>query len=170
MPSPLQQAPLGLLGLFGLKTLGKNPDLFGSEVVPVAEVSDLYGLQYLGYVGLTSAAIQNWGDTVTLVVPDGIVWRVHAAAVTLASGNPITSPDGMACSMQCGGPNIFCSLTFAESPLTAPTGASVSLVATYTPSRPLVLPPGTFLNGTNLRAFSAPVEMHVRALVEAIPV
>lgn len=38
-----QTAPRGLLGFFGLKTEGQNPNEFSDTIVPVVDVTDFYG-------------------------------------------------------------------------------------------------------------------------------
>lgn len=56
MPMPLHKAPLGLLEIFRLRTLGRNPDEFGSQVIPVTDVTDNYGLDLLSGVAENAAA------------------------------------------------------------------------------------------------------------------
>lgn len=55
MPYPLQKGPLGLLELLRMKQGGKQPVLFGEQVVPVVNVTPFYGADLLK-TGLTGAA------------------------------------------------------------------------------------------------------------------
>jgi len=165
--SPLQKAAFGLLGLFDLKQLGQNPTVFAETVVPMADVSDFYGAPLQQFIGATTALAQNHGDTVSLTVPSGFVYRVHAIAASVSTGNPITSADGIAVAVQVGVPAAFVTLAYEESPLTAPAAGSASLTAAYA-GKALVLPPGTTMSAVLLRTFSAAVELRVRALVEPL--
>ena len=87
MPVPLQKGPLGLLGAFALKVLGRNPIGFGDTVVPVADVYDQYlatsELQVKIVNGATALATFNSQSS---TVPQGRVWRV-AAVNCLAAMN-----------------------------------------------------------------------------------
>lgn len=83
--SPLQKAPLGLLGAFALKVLGVNPDFFGRTVVPIADVYD----QYLATTelqikqGSAVAAIGSGSEfPATFTVPAGKVWRVIGGSIS----------------------------------------------------------------------------------------
>lgn len=68
MPFPLHKTPVGLLELFRLRTLGAAPNLFGEQVTPVVDVTDMYGLDLLanvfengpaGAIGVGLAAAQS---------------------------------------------------------------------------------------------------------------
>lgn len=82
----LQKAPLGLLALFSLKDLGRNPPEFAEFVQPTADVTDHYSLSDLTRTAI-AANVTNEGDTFGGAVPDGEVWRVRCidAALTLAA-------------------------------------------------------------------------------------
>lgn len=78
----LQKSPIGLLGAFALKVLGRAPDKFGDTVLPTVDVFDLYlakselkGVQTAAFVINIGGSIVNSPD---LVVPNGKVWRVLA--------------------------------------------------------------------------------------------
>lgn len=76
----LTQAPDGLQGAFGLKTLGKNPDQFGDELQPSAEVRDFYfDLITAAVAGTATAA----GDATSFTVPNGEQWLVWAIGVAI---------------------------------------------------------------------------------------
>lgn len=76
----LTAAPLGLLGAFALKVLGKNPDGFGDTVSPVVDVYDQY-LQTtenrtIGAIGIGARTV-----SMTHTLPDRFCWRVLAIGV-----------------------------------------------------------------------------------------
>jgi hypothetical protein len=76
--SVLQKAPRGLLAAFGLKVLGKNPDVFADSVMGVADVYDQYlsesELKTTGAIATLIAATTSISST--LLVPQGKCWRV----------------------------------------------------------------------------------------------
>jgi len=80
----LQKAPLGLLGAFALKVLGRNPPQFSDVVVPTADVYDQYlatqELQQLTVAGNANLAASN---TRTFTVPNGKVWRLIGAGAQI---------------------------------------------------------------------------------------
>jgi len=53
---PLHKAPLGLLELFRLRTLGANPNQFSDTVQPVTDVTDFYGADLFSAVAENGAA------------------------------------------------------------------------------------------------------------------
>lgn len=92
MSSPLQKSPLGVLGAFALKVLGRNPDKFGDTVLPTADVYDQYLLQtelqmQIVSAGITVAAFSNAS---VLLVPPGKIWRVLSVGT---QGATITGAD-----------------------------------------------------------------------------
>jgi len=71
----------GLLSLIDAKTQGQNPDGFGSEIVPVLDVSNfLYSAQGSSVeIGAQTFPIaSNNAYTVALTVPDDEVWHLRA--------------------------------------------------------------------------------------------
>jgi putative lipoic acid-binding regulatory protein len=79
----LQKSPIGLLGAFALKVLGRNPQQFGDQVVPVVDVYDQYlaigELQILTGSGLATALAAF--NSVSFTVPNGKAWRLKAASL-----------------------------------------------------------------------------------------
>lgn len=76
--SPLQKAPSGLTGFFDLKTLGAQPTLFADRVMPVVEVSEFYAVPANRTIQTGTASLNARGSSVSLTVPSGVLWRVHA--------------------------------------------------------------------------------------------
>lgn len=78
----LQKGPLGVLGAFSLKVLGRNPTGFGDSVSPVVDVYDQYlasgELQVNNQALATSLAAFN---SSTFTVPNGKVWRLMGASL-----------------------------------------------------------------------------------------
>lgn len=77
----LQKGPLGLLGAFALKTIGRNPTQFGDTVQPVADVYDQYLAQSELGIATTNAAIGlNNFQQLTIAVPAGKMWRLFGVS------------------------------------------------------------------------------------------
>lgn len=77
----LQKGPIGLLGAFALKVLGRNPPAFGDSVVPIVDVYDQYLNQGEQQVKSSAVAL-NIGVpflNVTFTVPTSKCWRVLGA-------------------------------------------------------------------------------------------
>lgn len=83
---PLHKSPRGLLELFRLRTLGRQPDRFGDTVVPVVEVGEFYAadLKLVSTPALTTGAIGGAGMSSTLTLTGPI--RVHAAGAVVVCG------------------------------------------------------------------------------------
>lgn len=76
----LQKASQGLLSWFNLKTTGQNPNVFGDSIVPIVDVGDNYLAQgELGIDTITQASGLVSFLSMDFTVPNGKVWRVHAA-------------------------------------------------------------------------------------------
>lgn len=77
----LQKSPVGLLGAFALKVLGRNPPQFGEAVQPVVDVYDQYLSQgeLRGMVQSGATIVGNPVVQQTLSVPRGKCWRVIGA-------------------------------------------------------------------------------------------
>jgi hypothetical protein len=79
----LQKAPVGILGAFALKVLGRNPTTFGETVQPIVDVYD----QYLGTselqinVGSGLVTALAGYNAVSFTVPNAKAWRLKAASL-----------------------------------------------------------------------------------------
>lgn len=101
----LQKSPIGLLGAFALKVLGRNPQAFGDTITPTVDVYD----QYLAQGELKISTLSSNVNLATFnarsfTVPAGKAWRLiglggnytpNAADVAVLGklSGAITSPD-----------------------------------------------------------------------------
>lgn len=84
MGSPIQKIPGGLLGFFGAKTQGRNPDFFADEVVGTLDTWPFYRWTDRRQASTIKAAAAGSvlgavGDSIT--VPDGQVWFIENVSV-----------------------------------------------------------------------------------------
>lgn len=169
----LQKAPLGLLSLLDLKTLGFNPNDFGNGVVGVVDVTELYAatLQNTGNIG---ANVQVNGDPVTLPVPAGECWRVHSVGGLLVMAAATTHADGVGFRLSYSAPNASspCVLGAFDSASTVAVAAAGG--ATYTHGVWLggtfVAQPGSVFQLTNERAYGAAVPATLRVFYEQLKI
>jgi hypothetical protein len=81
--NPLHKAPLGLLGAFALKVLGRNPDKFGEAVLPVVDVYDQYldttEARVVGTMAIGTRTISG-----AHVLPSRYAYRVLAIGVSFS--------------------------------------------------------------------------------------
>lgn len=80
----LQKGPLGILGAFALKVLGRNPSQFGDSVTPIVDVYD----QYLATSELISNVVGGnlnlaATNTRTFTVPAGKAWRLMGCGIDM---------------------------------------------------------------------------------------
>src|SRR5262245_56671279 len=165
----LQKSPLGFLGAFALKVLGKNPDVMSDAVVPTADIYDQYLLtQELTRQGATvtllAAATSIAGN---LTVPAGKMWRVLAvgAAMTINAADAALLFDVAVAVLPPGAPAPAQFVSFR------PAGTTVGRSNGLYLARPLVLPSGWSLNYTVTTSAAAPannVPTSVNALVHEI--
>lgn len=102
---PLHKAPLGLLELFNLKVLGKQPVDFGEIVQPTIDVRDFYGANLLdpSVSGGTTGALLNLRDTDVLIQPFGLRGLGARLTVGAAGGGDLSlsfgfeAPNGDRC-------------------------------------------------------------------------
>jgi hypothetical protein len=160
---PLQKAPLGLLGLLDLKTLGRNPDGFNNTVVATIEASDMYGAPN-AQILTASGNLQNVGDTLSLTVPSSTAYRVRSfagAVTTIATENA-----GLALGFQTSANSNFAPWYSQNS--TQAAAAQNFRAARYF-ERPPIIGPGSILLVYNLIAFGAARAASLVAVVEPIP-
>lgn len=84
MPFPLHKAPVGLLELFRLRTLGSNPPEFAGVVQPTVDVAEFYSadLKLFSGVTATTGALAGLSSVLTLTGPI----RMHAIGARLVIG------------------------------------------------------------------------------------
>lgn len=141
----LQKGPIGLLGAFALKVLGRNPPQFGDSVTPTVEVMD----QYLASGELDVQTTGNFdvagtSNNAQLVVPTGKVWRVLCAGITVTT-NAADIVDGYKVGIAVlppAGSGSVVPLAYQYTP-PAPAGATLNgMRFGYYFPRPLFLPSG----------------------------
>lgn len=92
---PIQQIPRGLLDLFQLKNLGRNPSLLTESYYPCLEIRDwlMFSKRERLFTSIAVATgtrgFQNFPTPIPSPDP-GEVWYVHSA---FAAFNDITAPD-----------------------------------------------------------------------------
>lgn len=137
MTSPLQKSPAGLLELFRLRTLGRNPVGFGDDVVPVADVTDYYGADLV--VSADFAGVAGAVDATFLTAPSAFARRVLSLSgfmtLGLAGGTWFTIAIGYRVPV-----STTATVFVASQYVATPVAGSTVLVAWSGP--PILLPPG----------------------------
>ena len=83
MPTPLNQAPAGLLDLLNAQTLGEQPNILLDQVVGTLDLTNFYLRQKLEYANGTGN-LQNGTNSITAdPVPDSEFWIVQQASVNI---------------------------------------------------------------------------------------
>lgn len=82
MSGPIQTNPVGLLGFFQLKNMGKNPSEFMESLQPALEMRDWYLQTNSEIRSGVDAAIAAAGTARYLEVPAGKMWAVHDVAIS----------------------------------------------------------------------------------------
>lgn len=92
MTSPLQKAPIGLLELLNLKTLGKQPTGFAEVVSPVVDARDFYGPNLLIASGTGGAigSLLNLDEVLTLTANLGVRGIGAILTIGAAGGGDVT--------------------------------------------------------------------------------
>lgn len=88
---PINRQPFGFLDFFGLKSLGKNPEVMNDQVQPTLDMREWYlrtnAEQLRGLVQLvapyTGPASDPFAGDPSLTVPAGEWWYVHAATLVV---------------------------------------------------------------------------------------
>jgi len=163
--SRLQKAPLGLLGLFDLKTLGDNPSEFGTTVSPSTDVTDLYAQDLQQVPGVAGTGL-TLNSLMTLTVPNGVVWRVLNvfADVTLNVAD-VALDSTLVLFADIAGAGV--AFEWAAYDATAVNNVNRRIGKYF--DRPLVLRPGERLNAVLDFTPSVAATGNLRALVHAIP-
>lgn len=133
----LHKSPVGLLDLFRLRTLGKNPSEFGEAVQPVADAQNYYGVD-IQVVANNQSAPQAYPFA-------GTDSQTFAGRVFALSGHVVIgAAAGTRLQMQLGyrpTPQ-FQTIWLAEDVVTAGLVAGGTYFLTYTFPSPVVFPPG----------------------------
>lgn len=168
MSSPLQKAPLSLLGALDLKTTGENPTEFGDVVTPTYAVDDHYLAPNAQFVTV-SGNLQNPADLLTLSVPNGVAWRVRCVAGRAVIGSLDASGFYAFLGMRL---NSTQSLVVVQQGVVPQPAVATTLhpaVTTGLLARPLLLQSGGQLALYLEAAFNAPRACSLSALVDVIP-
>lgn len=170
MPSPLHKVGYGLLALFNLKTLGRNPDAWSDELRPVADVTDHYSLDLTQVVNQT-ANVSVRGTGPSLTVPNGFVWRVRHAGVYITLTGAMTMADGVALSIWANTGGFASPMTQFESPIVSVgAGRTAGVAASIYFDRPLMLRPGSVVSGQLDRDLSGAMPLLLRLIIEPLQV
>lgn len=142
----VQRYARGLLDLFDSRGVGKTPQDTSEHVQLTTDVDDFYLTSLLKCVVDQSAPVAGVYSKIQ-TVPQGVVWRVRAASVSLtpAAAAPVGTPIAVIAvsPLAAGGGAI--PVTVASVNYPAPTfPAALAAVAKW--DRPLVLPPGGFVS------------------------
>lgn len=170
--SDLQKVAQGLLGLLDLKTLGKNPSSLDQAVRAQLEVADLYGASLRLVQEVTNAAANVPGAVALMTVPNGKIWRVHAASAQMVAAATVVGADGWGVSVGIS-PNAVGATTYvaaATDPRTAALAAQFRLKAPVAFRPALVLGAGAVIRAVLDRGVSANVQLSVEADYEEITV
>lgn len=146
MPFPLHKAPRGLLELFRLRTLGAQPPLFGEQVTPVCEVSELYAadLKAISGSAVTTGSIAGVGISDDLVLTAQV--RAHGISARFVVGAAAATNVSLGVELEIGGEAVGTSVFLA-----ACNAASVHRVWMPFP-RPIVLLANVFAGQVIVRA------------------
>lgn len=87
MPQGINTQPVGLLGLLGIKSVGRNPSVLADSVAPTFDMAALYvGAVAENLSGATSAInLRGMWVVSNLVVPNGELWIVESCVLTAAN-------------------------------------------------------------------------------------
>jgi hypothetical protein len=165
----LQRIGPGLLSFFGLVGRGKNPFTLSPQVTPVIDVSGMYGTPYETAFAVSSIA-QTQGTTVSLPVPAGQCWFVHAAHAqyTINTAADVAA-DGVAVSLSVSYPGVS-GLVHLKQARMAPVGVggavagAISTVAGIYFDRPFVAIAGTNMHAVLQRTVGQAGTLIVRLL------
>ena len=167
--SPLQKAPLGLLGALDLKTLGDNPSRFQGTVFPMIDAQEYYLAPNLDIVTATGNA-QTSGTEVSYTVPNGYAYRLKAinAGIQLNNVGDLAT-DGISVR---GGIRLPTGIGAVLCSLNAPTvPALVNDTESWTScwSGDILLPPGSIIFAQLQCGLDQSGLMGLSALVQVIP-
>lgn len=172
--SPLQKAPLALLGALDLKQLGHNPEELEGAVQPTYETTEHYLVSNQTIV-TASANAQIAGTEVSFTVPNGSAFRVKTVnvAITLpATTNKardgisirggIRMPDGTGC--------VLCSLAFpaAGTLTTGLVNDQMTFTCVFT-GEAILLPAGSKIFGQLQCGLDQQGTLAMSALVQSLP-
>lgn len=81
----IQRVPIGLLELLGMKGSGTNPNAITSEVRPVVDLAQMYGIRTIDQASAINAALAI-GGTMTITVPQNEHWLLFNAFTFFTGG------------------------------------------------------------------------------------
>lgn len=154
---PINRQPFGFLDFFGLKSLGKNPEVMNDQVQPIVDMREWYlrtnaeQLRFLQQIVAGGVAPSSDPHIATgaLVVPAGEWWYVHSATLVLFSqvGAAWVAPGIM--TVRDSAPTQYYE-ALVSAPLTDQSGGPTSGAASYSAhSRPRCwLPPLTSIGAS----------------------
>lgn len=142
----VQRYARGLLDLFDSRGVGKTPQDTSEHVQLTTDVDDLYLTGLLKAVVFQAAPAAGVFSRIE-TVPQGVVWRVRAASVSLtpAAAAPVGTPIAVIAVSPLAAPGGAIPVTVASVNYPAPAFPA-ALAAAVKWDRPLVLPPGGFIS------------------------
>ncbi len=144
----IQRFPRGLQELLASKTQGINPDVLGAQLSTVLDLLQFYGLSDERYETVSGTVAEGAG--VTLTVPDTQFWLLFDTSLHWVKTATATYMQGSIWQRK-GTTGPFVGLATGPTAVGYPfasTAAATSLLATFAPSPPRLLTPGTVLYGT----------------------
>lgn len=105
----LQKPASALLGALDLKQLGISPNQFSETIFGSIELMDHYLLNQQA-IGAADGNVQNVNDSLTIAVPSGEVWRLHAVSYTQTIAVGDTTLLGRIAYLPSSGGTVRCSL------------------------------------------------------------
>lgn len=176
MSSPLQQAPFGFLGAFGLKALGRNPNAMSDEVRPVVASEPFWFPPSIRQQTFSISTPIVDGSTYNLPVPGNEAWWIYALSGTLrlTAGAAIVEPVQLTLGWQENLTTAARAAVFHVGQTWQPaTLAEISSFPVgFMPAQPIVLPPNSrvSMRVTGHLTLAGVDVAQVTALVFPIPV
>lgn len=100
MAEKIQRTPLGLLGLLGIKSLGKNPDQISDTVIGAINMAPFYWASKLEvHAELVTNVGATAGDAPLITVPDSEDWLVLGVGLDISTGQTVGDVNDLSCTL-----------------------------------------------------------------------
>lgn len=161
----LQKPASALLGALDLKQLGVSPNQFSETILGTLDLMDHYLLNQQA-IGAADGNVQNVNDSLTITVPSGEVWRVHAVSYTQTVAVGDNTLLGRIAYLPSSGGSVRCSLAALDTP--GARAGSITVTAYF--DRPLLARQGSAIQFVLDAALAAARAGALRTLHEVIVV